>query len=207
MSIWMTYSGRVLNTRSSKTYILVGTAVMSTLAIILDLLPLPRVIWGMKIDLVGAIWVLSFFLYGWKSALGVASITAIYIAMFSSTGYVGAVMKFIATVPMFLVPMLMLYLPFFSKKEARVFSHVIVIIAATVLASVARLLIATTVNLYWAIPIWFVMTPDQVLTNFGGLWALVIFVASLNIVQGIVDIIIPWMLAFKLKLSQYFGVW
>ncbi|MCJ7631990.1 hypothetical protein MUP77_06305 [Candidatus Bathyarchaeota archaeon] len=180
---------------------------MSTLSIILDLLPLPRVVWGMKIDLVGAIWVLSFFLYGWKSALGVSTVVSIYIAMFSPTGYVGALMKFIATIPMFLVPTLIIHLPFFSKKESKVFSSIMVIIAMTVLASLARLLIATTVNLYWAIPIWWVTTPDQVLTRLGGLWPLVIFVASLNIVQGIVDILIPWMLAFKLNLSKHFGVW
>jgi riboflavin transporter FmnP len=180
---------------------------MASLSIIMDLLPLPRVVWGMKIDLVGAIWVLSFFLYGLKSALGVSSIVTIYIAMFSSTGYVGAVMKFVATVPMFLVPAIMVHLPFFHRKESKTFSSPIVIIAATILASIARLFVATTVNLYWAIPIWFNMNPDQVLGYFGGIVPLIVFVASLNVVQGIVDIAVSWALAFKLKLSQYFGAW
>lgn len=195
------------NTRNSRTYVIIGTAIMAALSIIMDLLPLPRVVWGMKIDLVGAIWVLSFFLYGLKSALGVSSIVAIYIAMFSSTGYVGAVMKFVATVPMFLVPAIMIRLPFFHKKEANTFSSIIVIVAATILASVARLFVATTVNLYWAIPIWFGMTPEGVLAQFGGIVPLIVFVASLNVVQGIVDIVVSWALAFKLKLSQYFGAW
>ncbi len=155
-----------LRARSSRTYILVATAVMSTIAIGMDLLPLPRVIWGMKIDLVGAIWVLTFFLYGWKPALTVSSITAIYIAMFSSTGYVGAVMKFIATIPMFLVPAAMIKLPFFHQKESRVYERIIVIVAATILASLTRLILATAVNLYWAIPIWFGMTPEQALAYF-----------------------------------------
>jgi len=197
----------MLNTRNSSTYVIIGTAVMASLSIIMDLLPLPRVVWGMKIDLVGAIWVLAFLLYGLKSALGVSSIVTIYIAMFSSTGYVGAVMKFVATVPMFLVPAIMIHLPFFRKKEANTFSSLIVIIAATILASIARLFVATTVNLYWAIPIWFNMNPDQVLAYFGGIVPLIVFVASLNVVQGIVDIAVSWALAFKLKLSQYFGAW
>ncbi len=193
--------------RTSKTYALVAIAVMSTISIIIDFLPLPRAVWGMKIDLVGAIWVLSFFLYGWKAALSVASITAIYIAMFSSTGYVGAVMKFIATIPMFLVPALMIQLPFFHKKGSKVYGSVLVITAAAIAASLVRLFLATTVNLYWAIPIWFGMTPAQVLVYFGGLIPLVTFVAGLNVVQGIVDIYVPWVLAFKLRLSQHFGTW
>ena len=194
-------------TRTSKTYVLVATAVMSTISIILDVLPLPRAIWGMKIDLVGTVWVLSFFLYGWKAALGVASITAIYIAMFSSTGYVGAVMKFVATIPMFLVPALMIQLPFFSKKESRVYGSVVVITAAAILASLARLFLTTTVNLYWAIPIYLGKTPDQVLVIFGGIIPLMAFVAGLNVIQGIVDIYVPWVLAFKLRLSRHFGTW
>jgi riboflavin transporter FmnP len=196
-----------LRARSSRTYILVATAVMSTIAIVMDLLPLPRVIWGMKIDLVGAIWVLTFFLYGWKPALTVSSITAIYIAMFSDTGYVGALMKFIATIPMFLVPAAMISLPFFGKKESRVFERIIVITAATILATVTRLFLATAVNLYWAIPIWWGMTPEQTLATFGGIVPLIAFVASLNVVQGIVDILASWALAFKLRLSQHFGTW
>ena len=196
-----------LRARNSRTYVLVATAVMSTIAIVLDLLPLPRVIWGMKIDLVGAIWVLTFFLYGWKPALTVGSITAIYIAMFSNTGYVGAVMKFIATIPMFLVPAAMINLPFFGKKESRVFERILVITAATILASVTRLFLATAVNLYWAIPIWWGMTPERTLATFGGIVPLITFVAGLNVVQGIVDILVSWGLAFKLRLSKHFGTW
>ena len=161
----------------------------------------------MKVDLVGIPWVLSFFLYGWKSALGVATITSIYIAMFSTTGYVGAITKFVATIPMFLVPALMIQLPFFRRQESRVYGSVVVITVAAVAASLTRLFLCTFVNLYWAIPFYYGMTPDQALTYFGGFVPLVAFIASLNLVQGIVDIYVPWVLAFKLRLSQYFGTW
>jgi len=162
----------------------------------------------MKIDLVGTIWVLSFFLYGWKAALAVASIMAIYIAIFSSTTpLVGAVMKFIATTPMFLVPALMIKLPFFHKKESNVYGSVIVITIAAILASLARLYLTTVVNLYWAVPIYMGMTPDQILAYFGGIIPFVAFVAGMNVVQGIVDIYVPWILAFKLGLSRHFGTW
>ncbi|MCJ7608402.1 hypothetical protein MUP00_01870, partial [Candidatus Bathyarchaeota archaeon] len=101
----------------------------------------------------------------------------------------------------------MINLPFFGKKESRVFERIIVITAATILASVARLFLATAVNLYWAIPIWFGMTSEQALAYFGGIVPLIAFVAGLNVVQGIVDILASWALAFKLRLSQHFGTW
>jgi riboflavin transporter FmnP len=101
----------------------------------------------------------------------------------------------------------MISLPFFHQKESRVYERIIVIVAATILASATRLFLATAVNLYWAIPIWFGMTPEQALASFGGIIPLVIFVAGLNVVQGIVDILVSWALAFKLKLSKHFGTW
>jgi len=33
------------------------------------------------------------------------------------------------------------------------------------------------------------------------------FIAGLNILQGIVDILVPWVLAFKFRLSKMFGTW
>jgi len=193
--------------RLSKTYLLVSVAVMSTLSIILDLIPLPRVVWGMKIDFVGTIWVLSFFLYGASQALSVALVTALYIALLSNTGYVGAVMKFLATVPMFLVPAAFTKIPVLSKKGSGLFNNILITSAVALVASAMRLLVATLVNLYWAIPIWFNMTPESVLAYFGGIVPLIVFVAGMNTVQGIVDVYVSWFAAFKLKLSDRFGTW
>jgi len=195
--------------RAPKTYVLVATAVMSTISIILDVLPLPRAVWGMKIDLVGTVWVLSFFLYGLKSALGVASMTTVYIAMFSSTGYVGAIMKFIATIPMFLVPALVSYLPFFSNRSSKIFNKPLLIVGLCVLANAVRLLVTTTVNYYWAIPLWTGIPTEKILATMfnDSMLAFIVFIAGMNVFQGIVDIIVPWALAFQLKLSRYFGTW
>jgi riboflavin transporter FmnP len=183
---------------------------LSSLAIIFDVLSdtLPlRVPWGMKIDFVGTVWVLSYFLYGLSAAFPVSAITTLYIVVFMPTGFVGGVMKFVATVPMFLVPALVSHLPFFSNRSAKIFERPLTITGLCILANVVRLIVATTMNLYWAIPIWFGMTPEQVLTYFGGIVPLVVFVAGMNVVQGAVDIFVSWFLAFKLRLSTMFGAW
>jgi riboflavin transporter FmnP len=182
---------------------------MSALAIIFDLLPSVRVPWGMKIDFVGTIWVLSYFLHGLSVALPVSILTTLYITVFSETGFVGAAMKFIATTPMFLLPALVSYLPLFSNRSSKIFNQVLLILGAGILANIVRLLLATVANYYWAIPLWTGIATDQILeAMFGGsLWGFLVFVAGMNVLQGIVDVYVPWVLAFKLKLSTMFGTW
>ena len=193
----------------SKSYFIASIAMMSTLAIIFDLLPSIRVPWGMKIDFVGTVWVLSYFLYGLSVALPVSVITTIYIAMFSITGFVGATMKLIATAPMFLVPAAVSYLPFFSKRSSKIFNKLLLIVGLCILANVARLLVATTVNYYWAIPLWTGIPTDKIFEAMfdGSFLAFIVFVAGMNVIQGIVDLFVSWILAYKLKLTTMFGTW
>jgi len=196
----------------SKSYLVVSIAMFSALAIIFDvlsdMLPL-RAPWGMKIDFVGTVWVLAYFLYNVPVAFPVAAITALYIALLMPTGPIGATMKFIATVPMFVIPALVSYLPFVSNRKSQLFNSLLFTVALCILANVVRLLLATVVNYYWAIPLWTGIPTDQILdVMFGGSFtAFLIFVAGMNVVQGIVDIFVPWVLAFKLKLSTTFGTW
>jgi riboflavin transporter FmnP len=161
----------------------------------------------MKIDFVGTIWVLSFYLYGLYEAFFVASITTLYITLFSTTGMVGAVMKFVATAPMFLIPAFITYLSSSSKRESKRFSRPIIILFICVIATLVRVAVASLVNLYWAIPIWWGVRPDVVLQRFGGMLPFITFVAGMNVLQGIVDSIVSWFLAFKVKLSDQFGTW
>jgi riboflavin transporter FmnP len=195
--------------KKSRAYFLVSTALMSALSIIFDLMPAFRALWGMKIDFVGTIWVLTFFLYGLAEASYVSIITTIFILIWSPTGLVGATMKFIATIPMFLVPAALQYLPYFSPKTSKMYDSIPVLLISGVLANLTRILIASIVNYYWAIPLWLGMPSEAILqTMFGGsILGFIVFVAGMNILQGIIDIIIPWLLAYKFKLSTLFGTW
>jgi riboflavin transporter FmnP len=163
----------------------------------------------MKIDFVGTVWVLAYFLHGVSVALPVSIITTLYITVFSPTGFVGAAMKFIATTPMFLIPAAVLYLPLFSHRSSTLFNKSLLMIVLCVLANAVRLLATTAVNYYWAIPLWTGIPTNEVLaTMFNDSWAAFIaFVAGMNVLQGIVDLFVPWLLAFKLKLATMYGTW
>jgi len=195
--------------RRSRSYFLASTAVLSALAIIAEIIPSFRVFWGMKIDFVGVVWVLAFFLYGTAEALYVSIIATIFILGYSPTTFVGATMKFIATVPMFLVPGVLLRLPLSSEKSSNVFNRVLVMSTAGFLAILVRVIACSIANYYWAIPLFLGMPSDVVLqTRFGNsIWVFVVFVASMNVLQGIIDILAPWFLAFRLGLREHFGTW
>lgn len=199
-----------MSRKLTKSYYVVSIAMFAALSIVFDVfaeaLPL-RAPWGMQIDFVGTIWVLGYFLYGLSVALPVSVITALYIILFTPTALVGGAMKFLATIPMFLTLALVSYLPFLHAKGAKLFNRFLTIVALCILASAIRMVVATALNLYWAIPFYYGMAPEQALAYFGGLVPLVIFVAGFNLLQGIVDIFVPWFIAFKLKLSAMYGTW
>lgn len=193
----------------TKPYFAASVAILSTLAIIAEIIPSLRVPWGMKIDFVGVIWVLAFFLYGSSQALCVSIITTIFIAGYSPTAFIGAAMKFLATVPMFLVPATFRYLPISSEKTSKVFNSILAITAAGILAILTRVIVSSAANYYWAIPVFFGMPSEVVLQKMFGnsIWAFIAFVAGMNVFQGVVDIVVPWFLVFKGRLGRYFGTW
>ncbi len=195
--------------RQSRAYFLVSVAVMSALSIAFELMPAFRVFWGMKIDFVGTTWVLSFFLYGPAEAAYVSLITTLFILVYSPTGLIGALMKFIATTPMFLIPAALSYLPILPERTSKAYGSLKALLLSAVLANLARIIITSLLNYYWAIPFFFGIPSHLVLTTmFGGsLLNFIIFVASLNVLQGIIDIVVPWLLAYKFRLANLFGTW
>ena len=87
------------------------------------------------------------------------------------------------------------------------FSNIIIITISGILATIVRMVVATLLNLYWAIPLWYNIPQAEVINALGGWVALITLVAGFNVIQGIVDILVSWLLAFKFNLSEYFGTW
>lgn len=90
-----------------KTYKLTAVAMLSCVAAILQIfngvIGIPSG-FGMTVDLVAVPILLGFFLFGLDAAMYIALITTLIITLIAPTSWIGAVMKFTATVPMFLVP-------------------------------------------------------------------------------------------------------
>jgi riboflavin transporter FmnP len=90
-----------------KTYKLTAVAMLSCVAAILQIsngvIGVPSG-FGMTVDLVGVPIILGFFLFGLDAAMYIAILTTLVITLAAPTSWIGAIMKFTATVPMFLVP-------------------------------------------------------------------------------------------------------
>ncbi|MCX6777822.1 MAG: hypothetical protein NT157_02960 [Candidatus Micrarchaeota archaeon] len=92
-----------------KTYVLMATALLSALAIVLQLthgIIGVQTGFGMTVDLVAVPVLLAFFMFGFNAAVEAAFIMALFITFASPETWIGASMKFAATLPMIIVPAL-----------------------------------------------------------------------------------------------------
>jgi len=194
---------------TSKTRIVAAAAVFIALSALFELLPKPRVPWGMSIDFVAVPVLLAFFLFGVRCALIVSFGMFIILNFIGFFPPVGAIMKLAATLPMFLIPALLLYTPLGGKdRSPQVFSSPLKMLIAAALAITVRCIAMVILNYYWAIPIFatvfFGISFEEFFEKqFGGaIWAFIWYVASMNLTQGIIDVAVSWAVAFKGRLAS-----
>ena len=172
---------------------------------ILELLPKPRAPWGMSIDFVAVPVLIAFFLLGTRYALAVSVGMLVILSFIGGGAYIGATMKFTATLPMFLMPAFLLYTPLFSSsKSPRAYANLPKYLAAVALAIMVRCLAMIALNYYWAVPLFLDMPIEEAIETyfFGSIWGFVWFVSSMNIIQGIVDAAAGWLIVFGSKLHE-----
>lgn len=238
--------------------------------------------WGMWIDFVAVPWIIAFFLFGFRPALITSLIMFVVISFVSPSSALGGLMKWVATVPMFVIPaaflfkkkrilftsavltlliigallitfihtianptpvetgycyfddidplsskidfqqakfdfslnflpiveilvpflILIFFISFFSKQsktqKPSIYSNIKLLILPILLAIVARGLITTVVNYYFAIPIfWGIPTACALKIP----WV-VIF--GLNTLQGLLEVGVAWVVVFKSGLFKLF---
>lgn len=123
-------------------------------------------------------------------------------------GIVGAVMKAIASVWMVVVPALFVW----KKGGARyLLTHKKVFIMASVAAIAVRAFVTVLFNFYFALPVFFNMTPDMIIEFFAnpifqsvvgrslGLVGFGAFVAEItfwNALQGLIDMYVAFVIGF-----------
>ena len=185
-----------------KTIKIAGAAVLAPLSVILQVLP-PMFVtpWFMRIDLVAVPWVLCWILFGFKSALLSLLISVPIVGALGpfAGGWVGAIMKSVSSIWMFAMPALFTWRKseissFLTNKKLYVFT--------SLLAIIIRDVITILFNFYFALPVFFNMTQEQVIASFSnpvfisffghslgliGLGAFIGEVAFWNSLQGIID--------------------
>lgn len=173
-----------------------GATILASLAVILQILP-PIFVspWTMRVDLVAIPWILCWIIFGLKPALLSILISAPLIGFIGPVagGWVGATMKSVATVWMFLIPGLIAWKKGGAKKlleNKRLF------VLASILAISVRVVITVIFNFYFALPLFFGMTPEDIIgfysdvtiLGFVGVGAYVSEVAFWNVLQAIIDL-------------------
>ncbi len=186
-----------------------GAAILAPLTIILQALPpLFLTPWGMQIDIVALPWMICWIIFGLKPALLCLLISAPLVGFVGpfAGGAIGATMKPLASIWMFLIPAIFAWKLGGTKQlleNKRFF------VLAGILALVVRAVVTVLANFYFALPIFFNMTPDVIIGMFSspenmsffgnslgviGLGAYIVEVAFWNTIQGIIDLVAGMMI-------------
>ena len=179
-----------------KSYEVTAFAALAAISAVLQIVHLGWLSpWGMWVDLVAVSWMTAYFLYGGRAAFIVSLVGAIIITLVAPSTWLGAGMKWLATFPMWLVPLAMRRA---FRKKMKDFRKPAILIAAVAIAILLRCLIVIPVNYYFAIPIWTGMTTAQAIEAVPW-WA----IFALNAVQGVVEVALAWLLVFRFRLDRF----
>lgn len=151
--------------------------------------------WGMWIDIVSVSWITAFFLFSVKSTLLVSLLGALIITLFAPDTWLGASMKWIATLPMWVSLYIFLVV---SKKKIEDYRKLTTLILPTIVGLIIRSLIVIPLNYYYAIPIWTGMTPAQSISAIP--WYII---AGFNTLQGILDVLLAWIIVFRFRIDRF----
>lgn len=154
--------------------------------------------WGMWIDVVSVSWIIAFFLFGVKLSLLVSLIGAVIITLFAPDTWLGASMKFVATVPVILG----LFFGTLTEKQRQsyttFYARPLRLIFPLLVGMLVRCLVVLPLNYYYAIPIWTGMAPDVAMKAIP--WFII---AGFNIVQSLIDVIVAWVIVYRFKLDRF----
>jgi riboflavin transporter len=153
---------------------------------------------GMWIDIVATTWIIAFFLFGMKSAALTSLLGAIVITLFAPSSWLGASMKWFASMPTWLIFYLWLLV---VKKDLTYYKKLSHIIIPLILALIIRNIVVIPLNYYYAIPIWTGMTTAKAMQIIPW-YVIMIF----NIIQGILEVVVAWIIVFRFKISR-FATW
>ena len=173
-----------------------GATLLAPLAVILQILPPIFVTpWSMRIDLVAIPWMICWIIFGLKPALLSLLISAPLVGFLGpfAGGWIGATMKSVATIWMFLIPALIAWKTGGTKnllENKRLF------VLAGALALIVRAVVTVIFNFYFAIPFFLNWSPETIISIFSsantlgfiGLGAYIAEVAFWNTIQGIIDL-------------------
>ena len=194
---------------------LTASSILGALSIFLVFTPDVRLPWGMAaLDFIAVPWIIAFLLFGLKSGLLTSTIGFLGIFFFSEEAFpvVGATMKFSATIPLIIVPALVLKFTR-SKSSSESFAVKKVYVFSMAMAIVVRCLVTMFLNYYWAVPFMYNLKPSDVPGAFNFFfWGdplssnpliyYILGVSLWNTWQGVVDAVVSWFVVYPTNLYK-----
>jgi riboflavin transporter FmnP len=169
--------------------LLVTAGMLAGLSVLLQVSPLfVETPWGMQVDLVAVPWLVASMFLGLFGGLATSSVSALVIALVAKTGWIGALMKFVATLP--LVAAIGLARLKSKNPGLKIF------LVAFAGAVVARALLAIALNYYFAMPIWLGKTTEELFAVIPLWW-----IYLPNTIQSVLEFSVAWLLVFRTKLK------
>ena len=185
---------------------MVGAAIFGALGAVVAFMTapyLPRLAWGIAwIDPVSIIWVSCFFIFGAAAGILCCFIGTVALMFVDPFTPVGPVMKLLATLPMILIPFIILKL-----KKSWNYSSIELkgkkIIPLTFASIAVRLIIMFPANILVFIFMFGGVESAGSLWGLEGIWVILAVVIVINTLQGIWDIAISWLIVYPTKIYQY----
>ena len=179
-----------------------GAAVLAAISVVLQIAP-PIFLtpWFMRVDLVAVPWIVAWIIFGYRASLLSLAISIPLVGVLGpfAGGWVGAIMKAMASIWMIVVPAAFAY----KLTTQRIVSSKVLFTVVALTAIAIRAVATVFLNLYFAIPVFFGMTFSQIIEFFSnpifqsffglslglvGIWAAVGEIAFWNTVQGLLDL-------------------
>ena len=184
-----------------------GAAIFGALSAVVAFLTapyLPRVPgWGIAwIDPVSLVWVICFFIFGAASGILCCFIGTVSLMFVDPWVPIGPIMKLAATLPMILIPFIILKL----KKDWNYSSEQLKgkkIIPIALISIIVRSVIMFGANILVFIVMFGGIESAMPLWGLDGIWVILVVVLVINTLQGIWDILIPWLIVYPTKIYQY----
>ena len=170
--------------------LLVPAGMLSGLSIVLEFVPIFYKFGDIKIDLVGLPWIISTLLLGLPGGLLTSLVTALVMSLLTPTGWIGAFMKFAATVPMVLI--LGLVIAKFGPKLKPM-------LAAFFCALAVRAVGMLYLNYYFAMPVFWNMPLETALQYPAWL------IMAPNAILSIIEFACAYTIVFKTRLRDRFN--
>jgi riboflavin transporter FmnP len=171
----------------NKTKTIISASLLAALSLILEFSPIFYKFGDIRVDLVGVPWILSTFLNGFFGGIITGITASILIAFTAPSGWIGALMKFLATMPMVLI--LGLIILKYGYKFKALFSGFII-------ALIIRAISMPLINYYFAFPLFWGVPVKQALN-----YPIELIIIP-NVLLSIIEFVVSYLLIFKTRLKE-----